>query len=39
MGGVPYQMTTAALNISLQIFLLDVVQVKVHVVLFFLRGV
>ncbi|XP_004071000.1 sodium-dependent lysophosphatidylcholine symporter 1-B [Oryzias latipes] len=28
MGGVPYQMTTAALNISLQIFLLDVVQMK-----------
>uniref|UniRef100_A0A3P9KSV8 Zgc:171501 n=1 Tax=Oryzias latipes TaxID=8090 RepID=A0A3P9KSV8_ORYLA len=27
-GGIPYQMTTAALNISLQIFLLDVVQMK-----------
>lgn len=28
-GGVPYQMTTVAMGISLQIFLLDVVQVKV----------
>lgn len=28
-GGVPYQMTTVAMNVSLQIFLLDVVQVKV----------
>lgn len=28
-GGVPCKMTTVALGISLQIFLLDVVQVKV----------
>lgn len=28
-GGVPCQMTTVAMGISLQIFLLDVVQVKV----------
>lgn len=28
-GGVPYQMTTVAMGLSLQIFLLDVVQVKV----------
>lgn len=27
-GGVPYQMTTVALGVSLQIFLLDVVQVN-----------
>lgn len=27
-GGVPYQMTTVAIGVSLQIFLLDVVQVK-----------
>lgn len=32
-GGVPYQITTVAIGVSLQIFLLDVVQVRVHVVL------
>lgn len=29
-GGVPYQMTTVAMGLSLQIFLLDVVQVKTY---------
>ncbi|XP_024149255.1 sodium-dependent lysophosphatidylcholine symporter 1 [Oryzias melastigma] len=40
-GGIPYQMTTAALNISLQIFLLDVVQMKafyVSLILFVSRA-
>lgn len=32
-GGVPYQITTIAIGVSLQIFLLDVVQVRVKVVL------
>lgn len=35
-GGVPYQITTVAIGVSLQIFLLDVVQVKVKVVLILL---
>ncbi|XP_041860160.1 sodium-dependent lysophosphatidylcholine symporter 1 [Melanotaenia boesemani] len=40
-GGVPYQMTTAAINISLQIFLLDVVQMEasyVSMILFVSRA-
>ncbi|XP_068454449.1 sodium-dependent lysophosphatidylcholine symporter 1-B-like [Clinocottus analis] len=40
-GEVPYQITTAALNISLQIFLLDVVQMQasyVSVILFVSRA-
>ncbi|XP_034097212.1 sodium-dependent lysophosphatidylcholine symporter 1-like [Gymnodraco acuticeps] len=40
-GGVPYQITTAAISVSLQIFLLDVVQMEVSsvsVVLFASRA-
>ncbi|KAM4563491.1 sodium-dependent lysophosphatidylcholine symporter 1-B-like isoform 2-T2 [Odontesthes bonariensis] len=40
-GGVPYQMTTAAIGISLQIFLLDVVQMEafyVSMILFLSRA-
>uniref|UniRef100_A0A3Q2ZVI3 Major facilitator superfamily domain containing 2a-like 2 n=1 Tax=Kryptolebias marmoratus TaxID=37003 RepID=A0A3Q2ZVI3_KRYMA len=40
-GGVPYQITSAAINISLQIFLLDVVQMEasyVSLVLFVSRS-
>ncbi|XP_072223815.1 sodium-dependent lysophosphatidylcholine symporter 1-B-like [Leuresthes tenuis] len=40
-GGVPYQMTTAAVGISLQIFLLDVVQMEafyVSMILFVSRA-
>ncbi|CAN9516034.1 unnamed protein product [Ophioblennius macclurei] len=40
-GGVPYAITTAAINISLQIFLLDVVQLEalhVSVILFVSRA-
>lgn len=30
-GGVPYQITAVAMGVSLQIFLLDVVQVRLQV--------